>query len=66
MSAEIAARIEAANRGWVVFWGAWRRTYTAWALWTFEQVSVETRDPYDLVALMRRAEHLHRSDRIGT
>lgn len=63
MSAEVARRLEAANWGWCVVWGAWHRSYTAWALWARDSLSVAAATPDELTALMRQAELMYGSPR---
>ncbi|MFL6053098.1 MAG: hypothetical protein ACJ72W_09310 [Actinoallomurus sp.] len=59
MSAEEAVRLEMANPGWAVFWGAHRRGFTAWATWSRDTIVVEAADVAALVGRMRQAEAAH-------
>jgi hypothetical protein len=59
MSTDDAHMIETLNPGWAVVWGAWRRTFTAWAMWTPASVCVEAPGRDGLTAAMRQAEAEH-------
>jgi hypothetical protein len=57
----IARQIQDAHPGWCCLWGAWSRTFTAWAGWLPDQTPVvEATDARSLDALMREAEITYR------
>jgi hypothetical protein len=65
MSTDVAHMLQKLNPGWVVVWGAWRRTYTAWAMWAPTSVSVEAPRPDGLTVAMRQAEAEHSQPAYG-
>lgn len=56
MSAELAQWAEDNHPGWRVFWGSYRQTFTAWATWTRESLSVEATDVHALGVAIRTEE----------
>lgn len=54
--AQVAASLESACRGWVVFWSPWRRTFTAIACFTREPVIVDEPMVHQLLDRIGRVE----------
>jgi hypothetical protein len=55
-NADDAHMMEMLSPGWAVVWGEWRRTFTAWAMWTHTSVCVEARSLDELTAAIQQAE----------
>jgi hypothetical protein len=58
---DVVADLAGEFRDWFLFWGVWRRTFTAIALWTNEDVVIEESSRRKLVAGIRQAESERRT-----